>query len=119
MSREAKFAVAYALIITVLSSIPGHDLPDLSLWSMDKLIHLIIYMIFAILIHRALRIELSRFGYALVLTLIIGICYGGLDELYQNLIPGRDSSLYDWYADAAGVTVGGLTAVYWAKRSAD
>jgi VanZ family protein len=81
MSRAAKFAFAYGLIIIAISSIPGSNLPELSLLSNNKLIHLVEYLIFAILIHRAVRGEVSPIGNALVLTLIIGICYGGLDEL--------------------------------------
>ncbi|MFC1481501.1 VanZ family protein [Candidatus Neomarinimicrobiota bacterium] len=119
MSREVKFAVAYGMLIILLSSIPGNNFPDLKLFSQDKLIHLIEYGIFAFLVRRAVLSELNQFGPALVLTLIIGICYGGLDELYQGLIPGRLSSLYDWYADAAGVALGGLTSVIWTLRNAD
>ena len=119
MSREAKFAIAYGLMIIMLSSVPGRSFPDIDLWTKDKLIHFVEYMIFAVLVQRALRNELSGLGYALALTLLTGICFGGLDELYQSLIPGRDSSLYDWYADAIGVAVGALAAVVLDKRNAD
>jgi len=119
MSREAKIAIAYGLIIISISSIPGRNFPDINLWTKDKLSHLIEFMIFAVLVHRALGIEFNHSGYSLALTLFIGACFGGLDELYQSLIPGRDSSLYDWYADSIGVALGAIAALVLEKRNAD
>lgn len=119
MSKATKMALAYGVLITALSSIPGRSFPDIDMLSKDKLIHFVEYMIFALLIFWALRSKIRHSGYFLGLTIVIGVCYGGLDELYQMLIPGRDSSLYDWYADSAGTVAGGLIAVYWAKRNAE
>ncbi len=119
MSRASKFAIAYGVLILLGSSIPGESFPESQLWTMDKLIHMAEYTIFAVFIMQAVRGKLSHLGYALAITIAIGICYGGLDELYQSLIPGRDSSLYDWYADAGGAVLGGIIAVGWAQLNAD
>jgi len=42
-------------------------------------------------------------------ALIIGVCalFGALDELHQGFVPGRDMSLKDGLADAAGAAVAG------------
>lgn len=71
----------------------------------DKLEHFAIYFIFGFLV----RITLSHSGNlfvhrnAILLTLIVGIGYGALDEIHQMFVPGRSPSIYDLFADAAGI----------------
>lgn len=35
-------------------------------------------------------------------TCAIAACYGITDELHQIFVPGRDASIYDWFADCTG-----------------
>jgi len=39
-------------------------------------------------------------------TILIVTALGGLDELYQSKIPGRDSDIMDLVADASGAIFG-------------
>jgi VanZ family protein len=71
----------------------------------DKLEHFIIFFVFGIL----LRLTASHSRYpsirdnAMLVTLMIGIGYGALDEVHQMLVPYRSPSIYDFIADAAGI----------------
>ena len=39
-----------------------------------------------------------------VLVWFVTACYGITDELHQYFVPGRDASVYDWFADCTGAT---------------
>ncbi len=71
----------------------------------DKLEHFIIFFVFGIL----LRLTTSHSRHpkirenALLVTLMIGIGYGALDEVHQMLVPYRFASIDDFIADAAGI----------------
>ena len=101
-------AVAYGCIIIALSSIPGNSLPDVKWLSYDKLIHVGEYLIFGFLVSRALRRPISSRVQLVLITLLLAGIFGGLDELYQNLIPGRLSSYQDWVANVIGVFAGSV-----------
>ena len=40
-----------------------------------------------------------------VLVCCITACYGISDEIHQIFVPGRDASLYDWFADCTGAVL--------------
>jgi VanZ family protein len=101
-------AVAYACVIIGLSSIPGKSFPDLNWLSYDKLLHIGEYLIFGFLVSNVLRKPIPNRTYLLLITLLLAGTFGGLDELYQHLIPGRLPSYRDWIADAIGVLTGSL-----------
>ena len=71
----------------------------------DKLEHFMLFFVFGIL----LRITASHSRYpsirenAMLVTLMIGIGYGALDEVHQMLVPHRFASVDDFIADAAGI----------------
>lgn len=92
----------YCALILSLSS--QSQLPDTARIS-DKLLHGIEYLIFGFLLLRALtRNRLAQSSRKrLAITLLTGAAFSAFDEYYQSYIPGRFSSVYDWYADVAGI----------------
>ena len=98
--------VAYAGIVAAMSLRPG---TDTSIDPLDKIVHLLVYYIFAVFGYRALRNK--RYYPYLCLGIIV---YGGLLELGQSYIPGRDMSAYDLLANTVGVLLG--AAVVTRKR---
>lgn len=102
-----------------VSSLPARDLPDGRVWDFDKLIHGTEYAILAVLWVRvaAARRGLGAAGIALVAA-GAAILTGAVDELYQSLIPGRDSSAGDLLADGIGACLGAsLATAYYKERS--
>jgi VanZ family protein len=95
----------WAAVIIILSSLPGDRLPDTpSLWQADKIIHFLLYAVFGVLCVRYLIIQkkMSR-RRALWMSFLIGIAFGGLDELHQAVIPYRTVALQDFIADSSGI----------------
>ena len=77
---------AYAGIVALISLRPGGDV---CIDPLDKVVHLLFYYIFAVFGYRALQNK--RYYPYLCLGII---AYGGLLELGQSYIPGRDMSLF-------------------------
>ena len=99
--------LAYAGIVAMTSLRPGGDV---SIDPLDKVVHLLVYYIFAVFGYRALQNK-RHYPY-----LCLGIiAYGALLELGQSWIPGRDMSAYDLLANTMGVLLG--AAVVTRKRS--
>ena len=94
--------VVYAGIVAVTSLRPGDDV---NIDPMDKVVHLLVYYIFAVLGYRAL----ANKAYYLYLCLGI-IAYGALMESGQSGMPGRESAAYDFLANTLGVVLGAAVA---------
>jgi VanZ family protein len=112
MNRDTALALGYAVLILSLSSIPGQHYPGGIIFSQDKILHFLEYFGFSLLIVRALPLSAS-----VALGVGIAVVFGGLDELYQQFVPGRDSSIADWVADALGAVLGGIFYARWRARS--
>ncbi len=116
MKRQLLPAILYGVLIVALSSVPGKNFPDIRMLSYDKVIHLAEYTIFGVLVY--LAAYSLRPGSELLLGLVVLLAgaFGALDELYQMLIPARDSSFWDWVADVAGVVIGAVSCRWWINR---
>jgi hypothetical protein len=73
--------------------------------NMDKVMHLLEYSLFGLLLGRAVRFTLSgsKRWVASAATIGLGATVGGLDEFYQSFVPTRTSSVTDWATDVAAV----------------
>jgi VanZ family protein len=95
-------AFAWSILIFMLCSIPGRDLPKVELFdNIDKLVHFGLFAVFVVFVHWGVRVP--RFIDCLLLCLVFGY---GL-ELYQKyMVVGRSFDVWDGVAD----TVGGCVA---------
>lgn len=87
----------YALFVTYASLRP---IDSASLGNWDKIGHLTLYFIFALLAYRVAANQKTYFY--LCLGIVI---YSGLMEVAQSFMPGRMMSAYDLLANAVGVAV--------------
>ena len=99
-------AIGWALVIFMLSSQPGADIPPL-FPGQDKLLHAVIFGIFGFLVLGAMPATVPGYrplqaGTALGVVAI----YGMLDELHQRFVPGRSADVFDVVADIAGGMLG-------------
>jgi VanZ family protein len=98
-------AVVWALVIFGASSIPGYKLPHVVYKINDKLIHASIFLVFGLLVYRALEIRIRRSSFdwpRALLTVLAVTAYGVLDEFHQSFVPGRTVDILDATADATG-----------------
>ncbi|NOT33602.1 MAG: VanZ family protein [Candidatus Eisenbacteria bacterium] len=97
--------LAYVALIFIVSSRPGLE-PPFRFPNADKVAHLFEYGVLGLLLVRALRAH-SPFRAALtggMVALLIGFAVGAGDEFWQSFVPGRESTILDWFADALGIT---------------
>ncbi len=80
----------------------------LQIYHFDKVAHMLEYGLFGWLLTRALAASRDFHSPSpLVLwALCLGCLYGVSDEWHQRFVPMRDASIFDWMADAAGVSAG-------------
>jgi VanZ family protein len=96
--------LAYVGMIFVVSAQPRLR-PPLQFRNADKFAHVIEYGILGFLLVRAVRGDGSR-GDPLrdgLVALAIGLAIGAGDETFQSIVPGRESSVRDFLADASGL----------------
>lgn len=110
MRRFLKYhipAILYAALILALSSIPDFGKSPIGILKFDKVIHLIEYAVFAALIFRSFSNISSRVKskYVLYFSLLFVALFAILDEMYQGLVPGRHSDIYDLLFDVLGATL--------------
>lgn len=101
----------WAGVILFVTSIPGSAVPR-ELAPYDKVIHFSVYGVFAVLLNWDLSQAMGRWR-ATVLSIIIAMLFGALDEWHQGFIPGRAADPSDWRADSLGAAGGAvLFALY-------
>ncbi len=101
-------AILYSILIFFLSSIQQSKLPPVQIVGFDKIVHLIEYLLYGMTLMLAYSRSTSDkvINNAFKLSLITGIIYAATDEIHQLYVPGRDFSIFDFAADAAGVFLG-------------
>ena len=115
--------ILWAMIIFILCSIPGDDLPKTSAVSIphfDKLVHFGMFFIMGIFLIAELRYQtkfnkLTRVSIALSLIAIYG---GFIEYLQQNFFSNRSGDFWDLFADI----LGGILAILlypWIKKQKD
>jgi hypothetical protein len=107
-------SIIWVVSILVLTGIPGTMLPDvprfMNLLQPDKLIHIALFGIYAILLVGTLKVKYAGskfYGSINEITLFSGIVLAGVSELMQRYIVwGRSGNIYDFIADCIGLAVG-------------
>ncbi|MBN2543541.1 VanZ family protein [bacterium] len=108
--KKHKFTIAFlsfTLLIWILSSIPRYHIPE-GLRINDKVIHIFEFALLGLLGSLAYNEIWKNEKYCInaVTTFIVCSAYGGVDELHQYFIIGRNSSFGDFIADSIGVLIG-------------
>jgi VanZ family protein len=96
-------ALAWAILIFTLSSIPRLHSPNLGFHAQDKLAHALVYGVFGWLLFRSFQSLTPNRTWSVFLILLLGAAFGASDELHQMFVPGRRADVFDFLADAAGL----------------
>ena len=103
------------LVIFLQSCFPSPDVGP-SFHLKDKVLHMVVYGLLAVLVARACRLTWPGRLSAMQLLLIsvaFSTLYGLSDEWHQTLVASRHGSLLDALADFTGGVVGALLYVKW------
>lgn len=76
----------------------------------DKVMHLAEYTPFGWLSLKAFM-PATTFGF--LVSVGFSLAYAASDEVHQSFVPGRETSVMDWVADAAGILISSY--VYYIK----
>jgi VanZ family protein len=106
-------AILWALLILILTTLPGEDFPDLNFWSLltfDKAAHMFVFAVLVLLLIIGFikQYRFRQLRYIAVRTaFIIAVVYGALTELLQEFIfTDRNADLYDFIANVIGAVLG-------------
>lgn len=96
-------------VIFFISSLPGSDIPGL-FSGQDMLYHVLIYLVLASALARALGNSGRRLSKRAVffLAAALAVFYGCTDEFHQLFVPGRSASGLDIAFNSLGSISGGL-----------
>jgi VanZ family protein len=114
--------VLFAALIIFVSTMSSVSPPSLGVTWTDKIYHFGEYFVYGLLIFHAFpnvhKSPKRKSLYALLF--LFGLAYGAIDERVQYYIPNRDSSPYDWMADAIGYVAAGIVFLlardWWGRR---
>jgi len=84
----------------IASSLKGTSIPKSYIFTLDKLIHIVEYFIFGVLLYFSI---VGSAKYSIILSLIMGTFYSFIDELYQSTVYARNASGFDVIADIIGL----------------
>jgi VanZ family protein len=114
---------AWAVVIFLLSSIPGSAIPEVPGRYTDKVVHVLVYAVLGLLLGRALAATATanatptpatktalRRASTVVVVCVLATSYGITDELHQLFTPRRSCDWHDVVADAVGGLLGGVLA---------
>ena len=92
--------IAFVSLMLIGSSLKGTSIPKSYIFALDKLIHIVEYFMFGVLLYFSI-IGITK--YSIILSLILGALYSFIDELYQSTVYARNSSGFDVIADIIGL----------------
>ena len=96
------------VLIAMLTHLPPAEIPRVP--GGDKLHHFAGYATLALLLGFALLFTIPRRRCLPWCVLVVGMCYGALDEVTQTWV-GRTADFEDWLADALGTAAGVMPVV--------
>ena len=92
--------ISFVSLMIIGSSLEGTSIPKSYIFTLDKLIHIVEYFILGVLLYFS-NVGITK--YSIILSLILGIFYSFIDELYQSTVFARDASGFDVIADIIGL----------------
>jgi len=107
--------ILVSLLIITAILIPGSNLPDVNIGSYDKLIHVVMFAVWAL----AVRYDFDTRPVRYLMIFVAGLLFSLLTEVLQILVEGRTFDTYDMAADGVGLIVGLLISapvLKWVKR---
>jgi VanZ family protein len=110
-----KILIAWIIVVLIAIASPGQDLPDINtIPYFDKIVHIILFGLVTFLVNRSMTARGVSQKYAAILSLVGSAAYAGLAEIIQLFVPGRDCSIYDFYAGLIGALLA-LMVIYLMK----
>jgi VanZ family protein len=99
-----RYAIAWALLVLLLSGIPGKSIPTLSFHAEDKVGHFVVYAILAYLWFRALRNNQLHSYFNIFWVVTACVAWGfGMELMQKYVFIDRSFDYMDALANSIGV----------------
>jgi len=108
---QYKFSILLAILIALVSLIPGNSLPGGSLFSIphfDKIAHLCLYAAFGFVALMENRCKTLCFGYHLFIVVSVFLLSALIEALQATVVSAREAEWADLLANLAGLLAGYL-----------
>jgi len=99
-------ALLWATLNLILTLTPGKSVPDITLFSYDKLGHAFVFFVFSLLLSKGLFVANYKLYAAISATVLISAVYGLGIEIAQDFIPDRGMEWFDALANVLGSFLG-------------
>ncbi|MEO5346504.1 MAG: VanZ family protein [Magnetococcus sp. YQC-9] len=104
--------IGYSVVIYLISSVTGQELPEVLFDNQDKVEHMLAYGFMAFIAWIAIR-QLTTWRRPWLWAWLYCVGYGVTDEWHQLFVPGRYGDLVDLLADATGAALAVLMLEYY------
>ncbi|TPV35848.1 VanZ family protein [Paucihalobacter ruber] len=109
LSTLSRFAlpllICYVVLITVLSLVSLHNLPEINTGHDDKIFHALAYTVFVIVLFNFL--QKANVKSAVWIAMIVSFAYGTVLEVLQKVLnTDRTFDIFDIFANGIGVIIG-------------
>ncbi len=112
--------VCWFIADIIATTIPNSSIPMEYILGYDKLLHIIKFVAFMIILYRFLHYSDIKYTYKLTIYIVL-LLFPFVDEGIQRFIPSRSYSVWDLLADYIGIFIGLLLNVgiriYYDKKS--
>lgn len=110
------FVIIWLLVITSLSAFSGNKIPEIPVWNVDKLAHIIMYGVLSFLLLLSCNpdyLKQKNSSSHTFFIVLFCIFYGGFMEILQHYVfVNRSGNLYDFIANIIGSISGVLIYPY-------
>lgn len=113
LNRYYIASLIWALIILILTLTPGKSVPDLKIFTYDKLGHLGIFLIQAYFFVSGLYLDKKSVTKSILWGLLLTVIYGAIIEIGQGYVPDRAMDWQDLVANCTGSVLG--IAIFYAS----
>jgi VanZ family protein len=104
---QYKYSITWSIVILILCSIPGNDLPKagfINIPHFDKLVHFGFFIVLQTIIILETRVTNSVKIQIWIISALLCLLFGISIELLQGFVfTSRSMSIFDFFADTAGV----------------
>jgi polysaccharide biosynthesis protein VpsQ len=115
LNKADKILFVWLIIVLIAIAWPSPEIPEIDkIKYSDKIAHVLMFGIVTFLANGSLAARGIGQKSAFIISLMAGAAYAGLAEIIQIFVPGRDCSLYDFYAGAIGAVLA-LIVIYFRK----
>jgi len=86
-------------------------MPEVGFSMQDKLAHLIEFGILGFFLQRSFNHQYGKSFRITLCVFLAGTAYGGLDEVHQSFVSGREAGIGDFIADSMGILLSQI--IFW------